>query len=78
MDLLYAWASFIAFYLAPLAHVTFSPKSGPWLPPQGSRCPLSPRVGWIVLVLLLGMLGWLLYMNVRVRRELRITDGSGG
>ena len=32
----------------------------------GSGCPLGPRVGWLVLVLLLGPVGWLLYI---VRRR---------
>ena len=29
------------------------------------RCPLGPRVGWLVIVLLLGPLGWLVYMARR-------------
>ncbi|MDH3473819.1 MAG: hypothetical protein OEM59_09000 [Rhodospirillales bacterium] len=48
-------------WLLPLAHVALSPRGGPWTPSPGSGCPLGPRVGWLVLVLLLGPLGWLMF-----------------
>jgi hypothetical protein len=60
-----AWSVLIAFYAAPLAHVLGSRRSGPFRPPPGSRCPLGPRAGWLTLVLLLGPIGWLLYMRRR-------------
>ncbi|MFQ5773987.1 MAG: hypothetical protein ACE5GS_05685 [Kiloniellaceae bacterium] len=63
-----AWLIVILGFAAPLLHVCLSPRGGPWRPPPGSRCPLGPRAGWAVLVLLLGPLGWLLYMRARARR----------
>lgn len=53
------------FYLLPLAHVMASPRSGAWSPPPGSRCPLGPRVGWMIIVAVAGALGWLLYLRGR-------------
>jgi hypothetical protein len=49
--------------------VLLSPRGGRWTPPPGSRCPLGPRVGWIVLVLLLGPVGWLMFWRSRRRFE---------
>lgn len=66
---LIAWLVLVFGFALPLAHVALSPASGPWTPPPGSGCPLSPRVGWIVLILFLGPLGWLLYLRARLRRK---------
>ena len=65
---LLAWLVLIVGYLLPLAHVALSPRAGPWRSPPGARCPLGPRAGWLVMVLLLGALGWLLYLHSRARR----------
>ena len=62
-----AWLILFVGYLLPLGHVALSPRSGPWLPPPGARCPFGPRLGWLVIVLLLGPLGWLLYWRARAR-----------
>src|SRR3546814_12677234 len=62
-----AWLVLLVFYAAPLLHVALSPKSGPLRPPPGSRSPFGPRSGWLVIVLLLGPVGWLLYMRARGR-----------
>lgn len=62
-----AWIVLILFYLLPLLHVVLSPRGGPFLPPAGSRCPLGPRVGWLVIVLFAGAVGWLLYLKGRRR-----------
>jgi hypothetical protein len=59
----------LAFYVAPLLHVLFSPAAGPFLPPPGSRCPIGPRFGWLVMVLLLGPIGWLMFMARRRSRR---------
>lgn len=67
-ETLIAWTVLIAGFALPLAHVALSPRSGPWRPPGGTRCPLGPRPGWLVLVLVLGPIGWLLYMRARRRR----------
>lgn len=62
-----AWLIVILGYGLPLLHVALSPRGGPWRAPAGGRCPLSPRLGWLVLVLLLGPLGWLLFVLPRKR-----------
>jgi hypothetical protein len=64
---LMAWLILGIGYLLPLAHVLLSPSGGSWTPPPGSRCPLGPRLGWIVLVLLLGPFGLLLFWRSRKR-----------
>ncbi|HEY9536717.1 MAG TPA: hypothetical protein VIS03_03910 [Kiloniellaceae bacterium] len=66
---LFAWAILVFGWLLPLAHVALSRRGGRWAPPPGSGCPLGPRVGWLVLVLLLGPIGWLLFW--RSRRQIR-------
>ena len=65
MSPLIAWIAVLVLLVAPLVHVAVSPRGGPFAPPAGSRCPLGPRVGWLVIVLLLGPLGWLVYMARR-------------
>jgi len=62
-----AWTILIGGFALPLMHVLLSPRGGPWRPPPGSRCPLGPRAGWLVMVLLLGPVGWLLYLRARGR-----------
>ncbi len=62
-----AWAVLIVGFVVPLAHVALSPRSGTFRPPPGARCPLGPRAGWLVIVLLTGPVGWLLYMLRRRR-----------
>ncbi len=62
-----AWAILIGGYLLPLLHIALSARSGPWRPPPGGRCPLGPRAGWLVMVLLLGPIGWLLGLSARYR-----------
>lgn len=68
MDQITALVIVAVFYLLPLVHVALSPSAGPLRAPPGARCPLSPRVGWIVMVLLLGPIGWLLFVTRRRRR----------
>ena len=65
------WSILLLGFVLPLGHVALSPRGGPWLPPRGTLCPLGPRVGWIVLVLFLGPLGWLMYLRGRARRRAR-------
>jgi hypothetical protein len=60
-----AWLILTLGFVLPLLHVALSARSGPWTPPPGSRCPMGPRVGWLVMVLLLGPIGWLLYWRAR-------------
>jgi len=54
-----------------------SPRSGPARPPEGARCPFGPRIGWLVIVVLLGAIGWLLFMSARYRRPV-VRDGGRG
>ena len=65
----------LLWFVAPILHVALSARSGPWRPPQGARCPFGPRAGWLIIVLMLGPLGWLLYMRARWRRA-RETDAT--
>lgn len=65
-----AWSVVLIGYLLPLAHVTLSRHGGPWRAPEGARCPFSPRIGWLVIVLILGIFGWLLFMRAH-RRSMR-------
>jgi hypothetical protein len=62
-----AWTVVVLGYLLPLAHVALSPSAGPWKAPDGGRCPFSPRVGWLVIVMLLGVIGWLMFWRSRRR-----------
>ena len=62
-----AWLILLFGYLLPLAHVAVSPAAGPWRAPAGARCPIGPRPGWLVMVLLLGPIGWLLFVSSRAR-----------
>lgn len=64
-----AWLILIFGYVLPLVHVAAAPGGGPWRPAPEARCPLGPRVGWLVMVLLLGPLGWLLYLRARLKRR---------
>jgi hypothetical protein len=57
----------LALYVAPLLHVLVSPAAGPFRPPPGSRCPIGPRFGWLVMVLLLGPIGWAMFISRRRR-----------
>lgn len=59
-----AWGVVLA-WAAGFVHVLLSPSGGPWRTPPGSRCPLSPRLGWLVLVALLGPVGWILFLRGR-------------
>lgn len=63
------WLILFALYGAPLLHVLLSPGGGSWRPPPGSRCPFGPRAGWLVMVLLLGPIGWLMFALRRKPRR---------
>ena len=53
----------------PLLHVLFAPGVGGFRPPPGSNCPIGHRFGWLVLVLLLGPIGWLMFVTRKCRRR---------
>ncbi len=75
-----AWSFLIAGFGAPLLHVLLSPSGGPWKAPPESGCPISPRLGWVVIVLFLGPVGWLLFMAKRRRlaEETRVESPRQG
>jgi hypothetical protein len=51
----------------PTLHVIFSPRSGPWLAPEGTKCPFGPRLGWLTIVIMLGLVGWIMFIRSRNR-----------
>jgi len=57
-----AWTILILGYVVPLIHVLIKAPAGHG---ANDRCPFSPRSGWVVLVLLIGPIGWLLFMHSR-------------
>ena len=70
-----AWAVLIVGYVLPLVHVALTRTIAPRPATAGNdgqgggRCPFSPRLGWLVIVLLLGPVGWLLFMASRRHRR---------
>ena len=62
------WTIVLLGFVAPLLHVVVSPRAGPWTAPAGAGCPIGPRLGWIVVVLILGLVGWAMFMW-RTRRS---------
>ena len=69
-----AWLVLLCGFVLPLAHVVLSPSGGPWTPPPGARCPFGPRLGWLVMVLFLGPLGWLLFVRSRRGRRTQVLN----
>ena len=65
-----AWAVIIIGYVLPLIHVGFTRGLTVPVDTTGTaRCPFSPRLGWLVLVVFLGPIGW--GMFILSRRRLR-------
>jgi hypothetical protein len=60
-----AWILLIFGFILPITHIIFSSKSGPWFGKKGAKCPIGSRMGWLVIVLVLGPIGWLLFMKKR-------------
>ena len=60
-----AWIILILWLVIPTLHVIGSPNGGAWRPPKDSKCPFGPRVGWLVIVLLFGFFGWLMFLRSR-------------
>ncbi len=56
---------FVLWIVIPVLHVITAANGGAWLPPKGSGCPFGPRVGWLVIVVMLGLIGWLLFIRSR-------------
>lgn len=73
-----AWAVIIIGFVLPLVHVAVSRDiAAPAAGESSAKCPFSPRMGWIVIVLFLGPLGWLMFMaSRRKRRALRSSRHS--
>lgn len=68
MDQTTALIVVLILYVAPLLHVLVSPSAGSFRAPPGSGCPMGPKLGWLVMVLLLGPIGWLMFIK-RKRRQ---------
>ena len=65
-----AWTVLIVGFALPLIHVALSREIAPAKPgTDGGTCPFSPRMGWIVIVLFLGPIGWLMFMSSRRKRR---------
>ncbi len=71
-----AWAILICGWALPLLHVLGSRAAGSWRAPEGSACPLGPRAGWLVIVLLCGPVGWLLFRRALMRKR-RAAERTG-
>ena len=62
-----AWGIVLLTFVAPIGHIAFTrDMTGR---SESSTCPFSPRIGWIVMVLFLGPLGWFLFKQARHRRR---------
>ncbi|MEQ9170354.1 MAG: hypothetical protein RIE87_04015 [Rhodospirillales bacterium] len=65
-----AWAVIVIGFVLPLIHVALSKDIAPGKPAEdGAACPFSPRMGWLVIVLFLGPVGWLMFMASRRKRR---------
>ena len=64
-----AWTILIVGFILPVLHVCVSRDAGPWRMPSDARCPFSPRVGWLVIILFLGPIGWVLFVTRHRRRK---------
>jgi hypothetical protein len=65
-----AWAVIIIGFVLPLIHVALSKDiSQPAAAKDGAPCPFSPRMGWLVIVLFLGPIGWLMFMASRRKKR---------
>ena len=53
---------FVLFgFIFPLIHVVLTMKPATQL--DASKCPFSSRTGWIIIILILGPLGWLMFLH---------------
>ncbi len=63
-----AWSIFIIGFVLPALHIAVTRTTGPWTAPRESGCPFGPRTGWLILVLMLGPIGWLMFVTRRKPR----------
>jgi len=68
MEQALAWGVIIFGFFLPMLHVALSPGAGAWRAPANSRCPFGPRMGWVVMIVLLGPIGWLMFLYSRRRK----------
>jgi len=65
-----AWAVIVIGFALPILHVALSKDIATAPTAQsGGTCPFSPRMGWLVIVLFLGPIGWLLFMASRRKKR---------
>lgn len=69
METTLAWSVIIVGFVLPLAHVTLSRNTGSWRSPPDSRCPFGPRTGWLVIIIMLGPVGWLMFIFSRRQKN---------
>ena len=67
MSQLIAWGIVLLAFVLPIGHVVLTRNM--MTRPEGSTCPFSPRIGWIVMVLFLGPLGWFLFIHARHQHQ---------
>ena len=76
MEKLIALGIVLFGFIFPLIHVALTIK--PVNQPDTSKCPFSPRTGWFIIILILGPLGWLMFLYTlsqdRKNRSLEPTD----
>ena len=72
MDQFTALIILLLWIIVPAVRVIVSPNGGAWTPPEGSNCPFGPRIGWLIIVIMLGLIGWLLFL--RSRKKLQPDD----
>jgi len=65
MDQFTALIVLLLWIVIPALHVIVSPNGGSWSPPESSTCPFGPRIGWLVIVVMFGLIGWLLFVRSR-------------
>jgi amino acid transporter len=58
----------LLWIVVPSLHIIFSPDAGNWMPPKNSKCPFGPRAGWLIIVIMLGLIGWLMFLRSRKAR----------
>ena len=64
-----AWVLIIVWFIFPIFYVFMDKNAGNWIPPKTSGCPFSPRIGWLVIILFLGLIGlaMLIYKNQKLK-----------
>ena len=65
MEPLQAWAIVIIWMVLPIVFILISKKAGSWVAPKESRCPFGPKMGWLVIIIFLGVIGLLIFFRTK-------------